>query len=79
MVNIKTTQVVLSCDEDERGSYTEKNARCGLASEKKKRAAKPTIIFSKKRYLYYNSPQGCRHSQTAGRNSCSIASGDVSN
>ena len=29
--------------------------------------------------LYYNSPYLCRCSQTAGRNSCSIVSGDVSN
>ena len=28
--------------------------------------------------LYYNSPYLCRCSQTAGRNSCSIDSGDVS-
>ena len=31
------------------------------------------------KYLYYNSPYLCRCSQTAGRNSCSIDSGDVSN
>ena len=30
-------------------------------------------------HLYYNLPKICRCSQTAGRNSCSIVSGDISN
>ena len=30
-------------------------------------------------HLHYNLPLICRRSQTSGRNSCSIASGDVSN
>ena len=35
--------------------------------------------FAGDRLVYYNSPYLCRCSQTAGRNSCSIVSGDVSN
>ena len=33
--------MVRPCEENERGAHSEKNARCGHAREKKKRAAKP--------------------------------------
>ena len=38
-----------------------------------------TTIRHKSTHLYYNSPYLCRCLQTAGRNSCSIVLGDVSN
>ena len=39
----KTTEVVRSCEENERGAHSEKNATCGHAREKKKRVAKPKM------------------------------------
>ena len=39
----KTTEVVRSCEENERGAHSEKNARCGHTREKKKRAAKHKV------------------------------------
>ena len=45
----KTTEVVRPCEENERGTHSEKNARCGHAREKKKRAAKPKMENACKR------------------------------
>ena len=43
--------MVRPCGDDERGAYSEKNARCGHTGEKKKRAAKPKVeIFVLERY-----------------------------
>ena len=39
----KTTEVVRPCEENERGTHSEKNARCRHTREKKKRAAKPKM------------------------------------
>ena len=39
----KMTQVVRSCEENERGAQSEKKARCGHTRGKKKRAAKPKL------------------------------------
>ena len=41
----KTTRVVRPCDDDKSGGRIGKNARCGQAREKKKRAAKPKGPF----------------------------------
>ena len=38
-----TTEVVRPCEENEMGAHSEKNARCGHTSEKKKRAVKPRM------------------------------------
>ena len=37
------TEVVRPREENERGAYSEKNARCGHTREKKKRVAKPKV------------------------------------
>ena len=39
----KTNQAVWPCDENERAIHGERNARCGHASENKKRAANPKV------------------------------------
>ena len=39
----KTTEVVLTCEKNERGAHSEKNVICGHTGEKKKRTAKHTM------------------------------------
>ena len=39
----KTTEVVRSCEENERGTRSEKNARCWHTRDKKKWEAKPKV------------------------------------
>ena len=37
----KPTEIVRTCEKNERGAHSEKNARCGHTGGKKNRAAKP--------------------------------------
>ena len=39
----KPIEVVRPCEENERGAHSDKNARCGLTMEEKKRVTKPKM------------------------------------